>query len=210
MHFWLFVFSFVLLGLNASAQRVYAPEVTGSGHVKYESETLVFMLTPDKIQKLETSEHQVHIQMTQGAREYFYTLTRLNVGKKMVIKSGGGETIQEAIIRKPIDSGIIISKPVKESRGALARFLQRIKTGKEPIEIQQREEYTPPIEDYFSTKKLYNTQEAKSQIVNDLEGELADKDKEIMELRKKLLELQDFEERVINLAPGSVEFIEAE
>ena len=141
MQFWILVLALTLGAYNAHAQRVYAPEITGPGHVKYENETLVFVLSPDKIEKIETSEYQVHIQMTQAAREYFYTLTKLNVGKKMIIKSGGGETIQEAIIQKPIDSGIIISRPIKDSRAELARFLKRIVTGQEPIEIKPRDIY---------------------------------------------------------------------
>lgn len=180
---------------TAHAQRVYAPEITGPGHVKYENETLVFVLSPDKIDKIETSEHQVHIQMTQAAREYFYTLTKLNIGKKMVIKSGGGETIQEAVIHKPIDSGIIISKPIKDSRAELARFLKRIVTGKEPIEIKPRDVY---IEEKFYQKnrKIYDTQEAKGEIINQLEGKLENKDKEIMELRKQLLEIEDYNRKL--------------
>lgn len=191
---------------TAHAQRVYASEITGPGHVQYESETLIFMLSPDKIADLKTSEKQVHIQMTQASREYFYTLTRLNVGKKLIVKSGGGETIQEAVIRKPIDSGLIISRPI-ESRGDLSRFLQRIKTGREPIVIEPRTEYDMIEEYYKPNRKIYDTQEAKEEIVNQLENTLISKDAEILELRKQLLKLNDFEERIKN-APADVMIID--
>ncbi|MAI08702.1 MAG: hypothetical protein CMF61_07060 [Magnetococcales bacterium] len=197
MQFWILVLALTLGAYNAHAQRVYAPEITGPGHVKYENETLVFVLSPDKIEKIETSEYQVHIQMTQAAREYFYTLTKLNVGKKMIIKSGGGETIQEAIIQKPIDSGIIISRPIKDSRAELARFLKRIVTGQEPIEIKPRDIY---VEEKFYEKnrKIYDTGEAKGEIINQLEDKLENKDKEIMELRKQLLEIEDYNRKLQN------------
>ena len=53
--------------VQSHAQRVYAPEITGSGHVEFDNEKLIFRLTPDKIKEMEASEKQVHIQMTQAA-----------------------------------------------------------------------------------------------------------------------------------------------
>ena len=190
--------------VQSHAQRVYAPKITGSGHVEFDNEKLIFRLTPDKIKEMEASEKQVHIQMTQAAREYFYTLTRLNVGKEMVIKSGGGETIQEGIIQQPIDSGIIISKPI-ESRMELKHFLERVSTGREPKIIEPREEYDAPEDLYAADRKIYEQDEAKSEIVQNLEQTLETKDDEIMKLRKQLLEYQDYERKIQNMTAEELE-----
>ncbi|MFT7143988.1 MAG: hypothetical protein ACI9TY_001378 [Alphaproteobacteria bacterium] len=135
---------------NAEAQRVYAPEKTGTGDVQVTNESLIYIVRPEKIEKMTTSEDQIHIQLKDSAREYFYTLTSLNKGKKLSIKTEDGETIQEGIIRQSIDSGLIISKPIK-TRADLGRFLRRIKEGKQPI-IVHKPDLRPNIAKFVTTK----------------------------------------------------------
>lgn len=119
----------MLMTVNtAQSQRVYAPEITGNGDVQVTNESLVYILRPEKIKNIETTEKQIHIELEEGPREYFYTLTSLNRGKKLTIKTLDGETVQSGIIKRAVDSGVIISKNVKD-RGALSRLYKRIKNG---------------------------------------------------------------------------------
>tara|TARA_R110000868_G_scaffold218576_2_gene469288 strand:- start:209804 stop:210337 length:534 start_codon:yes stop_codon:yes gene_type:complete len=138
MKFVLTFLALICLANQAIAQRVYAPEVTGDGDLKYDNETLVYILRPEKIEDIQLSENQIHIQLKDGPREYFYTLTSLNKGKNLIIKTAGGETVQEGIIRSNIDSGLIISKPIK-GRNNLIKMVKHIKAGKKPIIIEKRE-----------------------------------------------------------------------
>lgn len=165
MHQQLLALSLTILAIApAYAQRVYAPamETYESNEPEVAEETLVYVVQPEHIENILTTEKQIHIQLNRSAREYFYTLTSLNAGKRLVIKSAAGETIQDAIIPRAIDSGLILSSPIQR-RGEMLSFAQRIKQGRERKVIDSSgftsSKLPVPKEDPYAIPTLKETEE---------------------------------------------------